>query len=99
MPTRTKFEYQKKCDVNVCKQEISLLRLGKGIAFMLRLYFENSVCDELFPLSLRFNGFLYVFFRDCRAMELCQELNILSGVSHHEKSAGCMLLTEQEQAK
>lgn len=34
-----------------------------------------------------------------RAMELCQELNILSGVSHHEKSAGCMLLTEQEQAK
>ncbi|XP_074608699.1 cilia- and flagella-associated protein 46-like [Acropora palmata] len=34
-----------------------------------------------------------------RAMELCQELNILSGVSHHEKSAGYLLLTEQEQAK
>ena len=34
-----------------------------------------------------------------RAMELCQELNLLSGVSHHEKSAGRMLLTEQEQAK
>ncbi|CAH3151990.1 unnamed protein product [Porites lobata] len=34
-----------------------------------------------------------------RAMELCQEVNLLSGVSHHEKCAGRMLLTEQEQAK
>ena len=40
---------------------------------------------------------LFSFTR--RAMELCQELNILSGVSHHEKSAGYLLLTEQEQAK
>ena len=38
-------------------------------------------------------------FRYRRAMELCQELNILSGVSHHEKCAGYLLLTEQEQAK
>ena len=34
-----------------------------------------------------------------RAMELCQELNLPSGVAHHEKCAGHMLLTEQEQAK
>ena len=40
-----------------------------------------------------------VFSFTRRAMELCQELNILSGVSHHEKSAGYLLLTEQEQAK
>jgi len=34
-----------------------------------------------------------------RAMELCQELNLISGVSHHEKCAGRTLLTEQEQSK
>lgn len=34
-----------------------------------------------------------------RALELCQELNLPSGVAYHEKCAGRMLLTEQEQAK
>ena len=43
-------------------------------------------------------SFLY-FKMFLRSMELCQEVNLLSGVSHHEKCAGRMLLTEQEQAK
>ncbi|XP_048585353.1 cilia- and flagella-associated protein 46 isoform X2 [Nematostella vectensis] len=34
-----------------------------------------------------------------RALELCQELNLTSGMSHHEKAAGHLMLTEQQQAK
>ncbi|KAJ7392503.1 Cilia and flagella associated protein 46 [Desmophyllum pertusum] len=48
------------------------------------LIFDNSQLKKLIHL---------------RAMELCQELNLPSGVAHHEKCAGHMLLTEQEQAK
>ncbi|KAL9983920.1 hypothetical protein ACROYT_G006166 [Oculina patagonica] len=48
------------------------------------LIFDNSQLKKLVHL---------------RAMELCQELNLASGVAHHEKCAGYMLLTEQEQAK
>lgn len=48
------------------------------------LVFDNSQLKKLVHL---------------RALELCQELNLPSGVAYHEKCAGRMLLTEQEQAK
>ena len=34
-----------------------------------------------------------------RALELCQELNLVGSVVHHEKAAGQMILEEQEQAR
>lgn len=44
------------------------------------------------------NMSFYCPFIVARMIQLCQQLNLLSGVSFHEKAAGSVFLTEQDQA-
>mgnify|MGYP001795152534 CR=1 FL=1 len=65
----------------------------QGLYFYNRCFiYEKNVLQFQVPFTNVLSAFI-------RALELCQELNLIAGVAHHEKSAGRMILEEQEQAR